>query len=66
MKVKVLETGEVYKAKRFKNFTKEEIQNETRMPEIWDENDIFIEKANGCCSFLYMYDDEIGIIEEEI
>lgn len=64
MLVKVKSSGEVVKAKRFKNMTDEEkeitcIENEC------EGEDIFIKPEDGCYVWEYMLDHEVEIIEEE-
>ena len=65
MKVKIIGTGTIIEAKRFKDFTDEEIKNNTEMPEMWEGDEIFIKNTDGePTSHLYMFDSEVEIIEE--
>lgn len=71
MKVKVIRTGEVIEAKRFKNLTDEEKKSSCAFGiDIFEDNDIFVEpyrepfKSDN--AWEYMLDREVEIIEEEI
>jgi len=66
MKVRVLETGEVVNAKRFKDMREEEIKHSTLDPNNWGREDLFIDrKSLGTSCMGYMLDDEVEIIPEE-
>jgi hypothetical protein len=64
MKVEILGTGKITDAKIYSEFTDEEIDKYTDIPEIWDGNEIFVADDEGF--YVYMYDEEIKVIADEV
>ena len=66
MKVRLLENGKIYKAKRYKNMTNEERLNSTDGTYGWKNESIFTEPkscgATTCWHYVFPY--EIEIISE--
>jgi len=65
MKVKVIDTGEIAEAKRFKDLTEEE-KEDTVTADYCEDTDIFIEPEDNCGVWRFMLDYEVEILEEEI
>ena len=67
MKVRVLHSDKIVEAKRFKDFTHGEAENETGFPGMWNGDEIFIRRerrAGDGSYYLYMCDEEVEVIEE--
>lgn len=59
--------GEIVDAKRFKDFTPEEVMNETDFPNGWHDDDVFAKRMQSSLdgtNYLYMSEDERVIINE--
>ena len=59
--------AEIVDAKRFKDFTPEEVANETDFPASWRDDDVFAKRMESHLdgtNYLYMSEDERVIINE--
>jgi len=64
MKAKVIETGEIAEAKRFKDMTDEE-KKSTCIAGMCKDEDLFIEPETDCETWRYMFDFEVEILKED-
>ena len=65
MKVKIISTGKIVEAKRFKDLTSEEIKASTNSICLWDDKDLFVKFPDEKETWWdYMFDSEVKIIEE--
>ena len=64
MKVKLIRTGKIVVAKRFKNLTKLQVKNSTDNPDWWNPESILVKPLKGCKGWRYMLDYQVEVIEE--